>query len=139
MGWKMNEVLGGGKYLRAVDCDPPILVTMSAVTQEEVGQDREHKYALWFSEVEMGLILNKINGDTISQIVGTDDSDSWNGHQIVLFKTQTDYAGKRVDCIRVRAPKKAPVRATAKPVDPRAEMAAMQQQEEPFDDADVPF
>lgn len=134
----MNDVVGGGKFLRSGECNPPILVTMSLISQEEVGQEQEEKYVVWFGELEKGLVLNKINADTISQIVGSDDSDAWIGKQIVLFQTETDYAGKRVPCIRVRAPKK--IGKPGKPVDEGAAQAAMQQQnEEPFGDDDVPF
>lgn len=105
MGFKMSQVLSAGKYLKAADCDPAILVTISKVTQEDIGQDHEKKFVVWFEENDRGLVLNATNGASISEVVGDDDSDAWTGHKVVLFKTQTDYAGRRVDCIRVRAPR----------------------------------
>ncbi len=105
MGIKMKEVLGSSKFLKAADVDPPQLLTIAKVSEEEVGKDREQKYACWFEEIDKGFVVNVTNGDSISEIAGSDDSDDWVGTKIVLFKDKTDFGGRRVDCIRVRVPK----------------------------------
>ena len=93
------------KWLRAADLDGPRLVTIKAVKDEDVAGDGFDKPVAYFHGEEKGLGLNITNCRTIEDILGTDDVDQWIGQPIVLFKTQTDYQGKRVDCIRIRAPK----------------------------------
>ncbi len=96
----------GSKYLKARDCDPPILLTITSGPVEKIGPDKEEKVVLHFAEINKGLVLNNVNGDTVEDITGTDDTDQMEGHKIVCFKTETDFGGRRIDCIRVRAPKK---------------------------------
>jgi hypothetical protein len=115
------------QWLKACDFDEgPALMTIRKFSVEKIGDDQ--KPVVWFDEVDKGLGLNIINGSTIEEICGTADPLGWRGHKIVLFKTQTDYQGKRVDCVRIRAPK--PGSVPAQPVAPAEAM--------PSDD-DVPF
>ena len=93
-----------GRFLKAIDVGKGMLVTIRDATNEQM-QDGEHKDVLWFLETEQGLVLNKINAATVVSLTSTDDSDQMMGHKIVLYATQTDFGGKMVDCIRVRAPK----------------------------------
>ena len=97
--------------------------TIESVDLEEVGagQNQERKLVVHFAEHTLKpLVLNLINCDTISDIVGTDDYDAWPGHKIQLFATKTEFQGKRVPCIRVCAPPKAKAtgRVTTPPVVP---------------------
>jgi len=91
------------KWLRAVDLEKPRLVTIKKIAEEEVGDDL--KPVAYFHGEEKGLGLNITNCRSIEEIVGSDDVDMWEGKTVVIFRTQTDYQGKRVDCIRIRAPK----------------------------------
>jgi len=91
------------KWLRAADLDKPRLLTIQKITEEEVGDDM--KPVAYFQGEDKGLGLNLTNCRSIEEITGSDDVDVWEGATIVVFKTQTDYQGKRVDCIRIRAPK----------------------------------
>jgi len=89
-------------YLKAADLGHSrVLVTIQKVVIEAIGDD--HKPVVYFVGKEKGLVLNKTNAQSIAEIAGTYDSDEWGGVQIRLFATKTDYAGKRVDCIRVDA------------------------------------
>ena len=56
------------------------------------------------------LILNKTNARSIARILGTDETHTWDGHDIMLVPAQVDFKGDIVDAIRV---KPAPVRKTA--------------------------
>ena len=47
-------------------------------------------------------MLNKTNANTIADIFG-EETDNWYGHPIEVYPSETDYQGKRVACIRVRA------------------------------------
>jgi uncharacterized protein (DUF1810 family) len=48
------------------------------------------------------LVLNKVNGRAIMDMFGP-HTEKWVGKSIQLFATTCDFAGRTVDCIRVRA------------------------------------
>lgn len=114
-----------------------VMVTMDRVEIETVGQgqDQETKPVLYFKGHERALVLNKTNAGSIAEIVGTKETDAWQGHRIVLYPTKTDFGGKRVDCIRIAAPPNGTPRPTPPP--PPAEPEIV----EGFSvqDEDVPF
>jgi hypothetical protein len=113
-------------YLKAADLnDRNVMVVMDRVEMEDIGGD--HKPILYFQGKDKGLVLNKTNSNNISAIYG-DDTDEWTGRQIVLYPAMTDFQGKTVPCIRVRAPA-----AKDKPVQPSP------QSESPLDGSDIPF
>jgi hypothetical protein len=94
-------------YLKA-DLEIPeegyLTVTIDGSNMETMGQgkDAENKVVLFFREFTKGLILNKTNWATISGLLGSDDSDDWEGRQIQLYSTDVDYQGKKTRGIRVR-------------------------------------
>ncbi len=112
-------------YLRAADFEAPAKLVMTKVEIEPVA-DGEHKPILYFQGKDKGMVLNKINSNTISDAYG-DDTEDWMGKELVLYATTTDYQGKTVPCIRVRKPKPA---GAARP--------APKQSENPMED-EVPF
>lgn len=81
----------------------PMLVTIKKFTVEKIGDDQ--KPCVWFNEHDKGLGLNITNGNTIEEIAGSPDPDKWRNVALVLYKTETDFKGSRVDCVRIRAPK----------------------------------
>lgn len=91
------------QYLKAADFPKPRLLTIKKFGEEEIGG--EPKPALWFREETKALILNRVNGDMIERITGSAETDDWVGKAIVCFATTTEFQGRNVDCIRVRAPK----------------------------------
>ncbi len=91
------------KWLRASDLPKPRLVTIRKISDEEVGDDI--KPVAYFHGEEKGLGLNITNCRKIAEIVKSDDVDDWEGKTIVIYKTQTEYQGKEVDCVRIRVPK----------------------------------
>lgn len=91
------------KWLKASDFATPKLLTIKKFGVEKIGE--EQLPCVWFNELEKGLVLNITNGNTVEDIVGTPDPDQWPGTVVVLYQTETDFGGKRVPCIRVRAPK----------------------------------
>ena len=95
------------QWLAAADVDPAVVVTVSGLTQEEVGQKKELKPVLWFQEQSKGLIINKTNWQATVKICGSDDSDDWVGKAVELYSTLVQFAGEEVHAIRVRAPKTA--------------------------------
>jgi len=95
-----------GSYLKASDvADRPARLTIKNCVMEKVGQEssQEMKAVLYFEGTEKGLVLNKINSTTIGDAYGF-ETNSWSGCRIELYHDFTEFAGKRVECIRVRTP-----------------------------------
>ena len=97
--------IGNSNFIKATDlCGRPAVVTIDKCLSEMVGQgrDAEEKAVLYFRGKEKGLVLNSTNGTSIGEIHGWETS-GWIGNKIELFPTKTEFQGKLVDCIRVRA------------------------------------
>ncbi len=97
------------KYLKKTDVEPPILVTIARITQENLaqqGQEPEMKYVLHFAEDLKPMVLNSTNGQLIAMVLGSEETDDWNGKQIVLYNDpNVSFAGKLTGGIRARAKK----------------------------------
>lgn len=97
------------KFLTKNDVMPPVLVTIESVEEVNVakeGADPEMRWTLIFKEMEKPLVLNSTNGQIIAALVGSEESDDWIGHKIVLYNEPTvSFGGKITGGIRVRAPK----------------------------------
>jgi len=65
-------------------------------------EDGKKKLVLSFAEYSQPLFLNVTNARKIATIHG-DEATLWKGKQIVLYPTETDFGGRMVDCIRVKA------------------------------------
>jgi hypothetical protein len=64
----------------------------------------------------MGMVLNRTNADSITEILGTDETDEWAGGRVVLYVDKTVmYAGKRTGGVRVVAPPAAHAKHQAAP------------------------
>jgi hypothetical protein len=145
----INE-LKKSSFLTKTDCGPGILVTIKSVQQENVasqGAPEELKYCVFFDELEKPMVLNSTNGQIIAGITGSEESDNWVGHKIVLYNDPNiSFAGKITGGIRARAPKKqaarpAPATATpsrAMPAPKPASPAPTDKSQPPTDD-DCPF
>lgn len=91
-----------GKWMNASDIGRGIRTTISEVTEEEVGQGAEKKIKLvcWFKDQDKGLVLNKTNGTILAEIYG-DETDDWAGKRVILKTQKVEFAGRRVDGIRI--------------------------------------
>lgn len=102
--------LKSSNFLKKEDCDPPVLVTINSVKQENVakeGAPQELKWCLHLEESEKPLVLNSTNAQLIARITGSEETDDWQGVKIVLYHDPSiSFGGKIVGGIRVRAPKK---------------------------------
>ncbi len=93
------------KYLKASDVEDHPTVTISRVTREEVGMDKEMKPILFVEEYDKGIVLNKTNANNISKLYGS-ESDDWPGKKVVLGTAWVDFQGSSVNSIRVWPPKR---------------------------------
>lgn len=128
---KMSDAFAG-KSLKAEDLKGKrILVTIDG-GQWASFDDDTRKWCVKFRGKDKTLTLNKTNWGMIAEIIGSDDTDDWDGKQIVLYSTKVDYAGKRVDAIRVDYP------PNAKPATPPP---VVDESEGPSSDGDdsIPF
>lgn len=124
------------KFLKASNLlgrDVPVV--MDFVSEEDVG-DGTKKPILHFSDKKKGLVLNKINSDTISEAYGS-ETDEWVGQRILLFPSKTQFQGQTVDCIRVRIPLSPKVDRTTPQPEPSD--AASFDSPAPTDTSEVPF
>lgn len=92
------------KWLKAADLGGrKIGVTIDSVEMANIGDDQD-KLVVYFQGQTKGFVLNVTNANMIAEIAGTDETDDWTGVKITLYSTKVDYAGKRVDAIRVDYP-----------------------------------
>lgn len=119
------------KFLKQADCDPPILVTIKGVHEENIakeGAPPEMKWCLELVEQEKPLVLNSTNAQIIAGVTGSEDTDDWAGHKIVLYRDpNVSYAGKLVGGIRARMPRNQP----AKQQPAQGKFATQQQPQKP--------
>ena len=88
-------------YLKAADLQGrAVKVTIGGLTHEEIGDSA--KPVLHFVGKDRGLVLNKTNANMIAEVLGSDETDDWEGKTITLYATKVDYQGRRVDAIRVQ-------------------------------------
>lgn len=120
-----------GQYIKAADLQGKrVQVIIDNVAMEDIGG--ETKPVLHFRGKDRGLVLNKTNATSIWGITGTDETDEWSGHTVVLYPSKTDFQGKRVDCIRIDPPAR-PVQRQAPPPPPDPEIG------EDSPDSECPF
>jgi len=97
------------KFLRKEDVGAGALFTVEGIEQHNVamqGADQELRWCMKLVEAEKTLVLNSTNIQLCEKIFGSDDTDEWIGHKIVLYTDpNVSYAGKIVGGIRVRAPR----------------------------------
>ena len=129
------SVLKNSKFLKKEDCEPPVLVTISHVSEENIAQEgapSELKWCLHFNEFDKPMVLNSTNGQLIARITGTEEMEEWTGRKIVLFHdSNVSFGGKLIGGIRVRAPKNQSANSS--------QFQKAKTQMEPDDDSDVPF
>jgi hypothetical protein len=91
------------KYLKAADIgEGDRVLTISNVTCEEVGEDRERKPVVQFSDESKGLVLNKTNALRLEFVAGSDDTNDWRGLKITLYTELVSFGGKSGPAIRVK-------------------------------------
>jgi hypothetical protein len=90
------------KYLSASDLNgESMTLTIDHVETTEL--EGKRKMVLFFRRAKKGMVLNKTNAGNIAAAYG-DETDDWQGKELVLFPAWVDYQGKSVEAVRVRAP-----------------------------------
>lgn len=91
------------KFIKCDDLDGPTRAIIVKVKQDVVGRDNEVK-GIVHLQGQKPLVLNVTNGNSITAIAGTDETDDWPGVEIELYPTTCDWPAPGTPCIRVQAP-----------------------------------
>jgi hypothetical protein len=92
------------RYVRATDIETAIPVTIKGARVEKVGRELEDKLVVYFAGWQKGMVCNLTNYNNIASICGSDDTDDWKGHEIILMTEMVTFQGRSAPGIRVRAP-----------------------------------
>src|SRR6516165_10459745 len=91
------------RFLKAEDFDREKKFRIKDVSEELIGEQRERKLTVWFTNDQRGLVLNRINNRVIRGAYG-DDTALWKGKIIVIFPTMAEFRGKMGPALRVKIP-----------------------------------
>jgi hypothetical protein len=98
------------RFLKAgvdVPFDDTLRLTITDIESVELKTDKgesEVKWAVFFAEVEKGLVLNKTNARTLARAFG-EDTDAWTGKVVDLVVREVEFSGRVVPGLRVSIPK----------------------------------
>ncbi len=128
-------------YLKASDLQGrEVVVSIDRVEFEAVGREKEQKAVLHFIGKSKGFVLNKTNARKITEIAGSALTEEWHGVAIVVYPTETEYAGDTVDCIRVKPVNKSKMqRMTPAPPPVAPPPVEKAWDEGPLTDDQIPF
>lgn len=110
---KINDVFGGG-FLKAEDLggkSPVVRIERVEVKDFDDGK----KLIIHFEGKDKALVANKTNSAIIAEVLGSSDTDDWEGKKIVLTTKKVEFQGKLVPAIRVSLDPPKSTQATKKP------------------------
>jgi hypothetical protein len=100
------------KYHRKEDFRIPIILTVSAVREEELPSKKEKSekdLILYFDETDKGIVCNQTRGAVMEQITGSENPLEWICARVEVFwDPDIKYGGKREGGIGFRRPTVAP-------------------------------
>jgi hypothetical protein len=112
------------KFLKKEDVTPPVRVTISGFEKFNVameGAEPDNKWGMHLKELEKPLIINQTNGQILSAITGSEDSEDWVGLTIELYNDPNIFfGGKMTGGIRVRPVEAQPKAAPKSTIDTSA-------------------
>lgn len=117
------NVVFPSKYISSSDLSGgEITVAIEHVAMETMA-DGKVVPVVYFQGGQKGLVLNKGNATGIGDMYGA-ETDAWPGKQLTLFVIWTEFQGKPVQGIRVRAPQTQPLVPTPQGAPPPVPDAA---------------
>lgn len=124
---KVSEMIVS-KFLRKEDFDEDRVLTIKGVKLEDVGNQGEQRWVVYFREADKGMVLNITSIRVLEGAYG-DDSDGWIGKRVMVYvDPNVSFQGRVVGGLRLRAPKQ-------RPAAPAPKATA----EEFEDDTSIPF
>lgn len=101
---KLSEVFTGS-LLKAEDLKGrETKVTIESVDVKDFEDGK--KILLRFKGKDKALVANKTNCTIISEVLGSDDTDDWEGKSITLYVKKVEFKGDLVPAIRVKLEEK---------------------------------
>jgi hypothetical protein len=136
---KVSEMIIS-KFLRKEDLDDEVVVTLKAVTLEDMpGDTHEQRWVLTFRELAKGLVLNTTTIRVLEKAYGQ-DSDDWMSKKCSLYvDPNVSFKGQIVGGLRLRPmkpPQKPAIAVQASPKRPRTPATALV---ETAESTDFPF
>jgi hypothetical protein len=113
----MNMLKFKTGFLKATDLTPGVIIeaTIAAVSTFEFEDSGEIKPTLEFEEDQVqDVVLNQTRLEGLIEAFGV-QSENWVGRMIGITQGETRYAGKKVACIELVLPPKAPQLEAAQP------------------------
>ena len=77
--------------------------------------DDGKKLIVHFAGKDKALVCNKTNASIIEEVLGSGDTDDWEGRKVTLVVKKVEFQGKLVPAIRVSLEPPKSAQATAKP------------------------
>lgn len=104
----MDDVYGGNT-LKAEDVPPNFraVLTVERVTVQTFEDEKkgaQRKLVLHFQGKDKALALNVTNANMMAEIAQSRDYDYWQNTKVLLYRTTTEYAGRRVPALRLENP-----------------------------------
>lgn len=101
---KVSEMIVS-KFLRKEDFDEDMVATVRGVKLEDVGNQGEQRWVLYFREMQKGMVLNVTTIRVLEGAYG-DDSDGWIGKRVMIYvDPNVSFQGRVIGGLRLRAPK----------------------------------
>ena len=95
------------KFLRKEDFDEDMVATIKGVKLEDVGNQGEQRWVLYFRELQKGMVLNVTTIRVLEGAYG-DDSDGWIGKRVMIYvDPNVSFQGRVIGGLRLRVSKKA--------------------------------
>lgn len=103
---KVSEMIVS-KFLRKEDFDEDMVATVRGVKLEDVGNQGEQRWVLYFREMQKGMVLNVTTIRVLEGAYG-DDSDGWVGKRVMIYvDPNVSFQGRVIGGLRLRVSKKA--------------------------------
>lgn len=97
---KISDVYKGGNFLTTEDLGGKLLEdTIESVEVRPIGDT--DKIVVTFVNHDKIWPCNVTNAKSLAALYGSDDTDDWAGHPIILRPDSTNFGGKMTPCIRV--------------------------------------
>lgn len=129
----INDIFSGS-FLKADDLkgqSPTVTIESVEVKDFDDGK----KLILHFVGKDRALIMNKTNANICAEVLGSSDTEDWEGKRITLTVRKVEFQGKIVPAIRVSLDPPTTGKAKPAPVPAKVEPAY----EEGGDEVEIPF
>lgn len=101
---KVSEMIVS-KFLRKEDFDEDMVATIKGVKLEDVGNQGEQRWVVYFREFAKGMVLNVTSIRVLEGAFG-DDSDGWIGKRVMIYvDPNVSFQGRVTGGLRLRTPK----------------------------------